>query len=106
MPLPLIPILIGAGAAALGIGKGAKAIHDNSEAKDINADAQSIINSARLNLENARNTTQSYLEALGEKKIDICQKSLADFVRKFERINCNRSNFVRICKKKIEIKMN
>ena len=86
MPLPLIPILIGAGAAALGIGKGAKAIHDNSEAKDINADAQSIINSARINLENARNTTKSYLEALGEKKIDICQKSLADFVKTFERI--------------------
>ena len=86
MPLPLIPILIGAGAAALGIGKGAKAIHDNSEAKDINADAQSIINSARINLENARNATKSYLEALGEKKIDICQKSLADFVKKFERI--------------------
>ncbi|MBQ7175938.1 MAG: hypothetical protein IJS08_00875 [Victivallales bacterium] len=86
MPLPLIPILIGVGAAALGIGKGAKAIHDNNKANEINEDAQDIIDKAKKRLEEARNTTKTSLETLGEKKLDICQHSLTDFVTKFEQI--------------------
>ncbi len=86
MPLPLIPIIIGAATAALGIGKGAKAIHDNKKAKRINEDAQSIINSSKRKLKNARNSTKKSLESLGEMKFAICQNSLSDFVNKFERI--------------------
>lgn len=86
MPLPLIPIIIGAGAAALGIGKGAKAIRDNKKAQEINEDAQSLIDSAKDKLEEARDRTKNVLEILGEKKLDIYQYTLTDFVDKFERI--------------------
>lgn len=86
MPLPLIPIIIGAGAALVGVVKGGKAIHDNNKAKDINSDAQSIINDAQEKLKKARDITKESLETLGERKLDICQHSLSDFVNKFERI--------------------
>ena len=89
MPLPLIPILIGAGAALAaltGVVKGGKAIKDNNKAKDINSGAQSIINDAQEKLKKARDITKESLESLGERKLDICQHSLSVFVNKFERI--------------------
>ena len=109
MPLPLIPIILGAAAAGtglFGIGKGVKAISDNNKAKSINTNAQGIIDNAKQNLTMARDTTKLSLEALGERKLDICQNSLTLFVNIFEQIKnvelMNSSGLDELAKFKID----
>lgn len=83
MPLPLIPVLIGAGAAiagAVGIGKGAKAISDNNKAKDINNDANTRVNNAKRYLESGREQTKKALEYLGSCKVKIMDEQMGRFV--------------------------
>jgi hypothetical protein len=87
MPLPLIiPILIGAGTAALGTGKGIKAAVDNSKAKNINKSANTIIEEAKENLEESRKASNTALEALGSKKLYMWDKSLPRFIASFEKL--------------------
>ncbi|MBQ7176622.1 MAG: hypothetical protein IJS08_04335 [Victivallales bacterium] len=80
MPLPLIPIIIGAGAAALGIGKTIKAASDNSTAKAINEEAQETIDKAKSSLESARNATKSSLDDLGKRRLNVIQTSIKHFL--------------------------
>lgn len=89
MPLPLIPIIAGIAAltaGGIGVGKGIKAVVDNSTANDINENAQNIINKAQEGLKSARNNTSKALTQLGNKKIDICDKHLAHFIASFEKL--------------------
>jgi hypothetical protein len=86
MPIPFIAIAIGAGTAALGIGKGIKAAVDNNDAKDYNRWANDKIDEAKNNLEICRKTSNSALEALGSKKLFILDKGVARFVKVFEKI--------------------
>lgn len=86
MPLPLIPIIIAAGTAALGLGKGAKAIKDNSDAKDYNNSANKIVFEANDGLEKSRKASNTALEALGGKKLFVLDKSISRFVTSFEKL--------------------
>lgn len=73
-------------AAVVGVVKGIKAHCDNKKAQEINERAQGVIDAARMELEEARDITQKSLETLGEKKLNICRNSLAEFVNVFGRI--------------------
>jgi hypothetical protein len=86
MPLPLLGILIGAGAAALGIGKGIKAAVDNSDAKDVNERANRILDDAKGHLELYRESSKKALEALGGKKLYIMNNSLSRFFNVYEKL--------------------
>ena len=89
MPLPLLPIVGGIMAIAaggVGIAKGAKAIKDNNEANDVNERAQDIIDEAQNKLQTSRDRTSKALTALGNKKIDICDKHLTRFIASFEKL--------------------
>ena len=59
MPLPLVFIAIGAGTAALGIGKGVKAGIDMKDASDTNKSANRLVDDAKESLERARKAIQN-----------------------------------------------
>jgi len=86
MPLPLIPILFGVGAAALGVGKGIKAAVDNSDANDYNRWANSNVSEAKNSLEMSRKASCTALEALGRKKLTVLDKSIPLFITSFEKL--------------------
>ena len=89
MPLPLIPILGGAIAAAtagVGIKKGIDAKNDMDLAKSVNQEAQSIAKKAEESIKNTKEYTAKTIEFLGRRKIDILSGSVKDFVTAFEQI--------------------
>jgi hypothetical protein len=86
MPLPLIPILIGVGASALGIGKGIKAAKDNNDAKDYNRWANSTVSEAKTSLELSRKASNAALETLGGKKLFVLNKNISRFITSFEKM--------------------
>lgn len=87
MPLPLIPIIIGAGAAALGIGKSIKAANDNADAAKINKEAQSIIGEAHKTLNNTRDTTKSLLDQLGNERLHIAKDIFHHFLESVNKLH-------------------
>jgi hypothetical protein len=86
MPLPLVAIGIGAGLAALGIGKGIKAGIDTKEAKDVNSQANDMVSKAKDTLEYARKASGQGLEALGSKKVFVVDRSMNRFVESFGKL--------------------
>ncbi len=89
MPIPLIPIILGAvalGTGGVGVAKGVKAVIANGEAEDVNKNAQSIYAEAKKALEGARDNTGKSLENLGRKKLDCCQHTLKKFVTLFRQV--------------------
>jgi hypothetical protein len=87
MPIPfLVPIGIAIAAAALGAGKGIKAGIDNKDAKDLNKSANEIITEAKKELEEARQASNTALEALGSKKLFILDNSIKRFIASFEKL--------------------
>ena len=89
MPLPLIPILGGAIAAAtagVGIKKGIDAKNDMDLAKSVNQEAQSIAKKAEESIKRTKEYTAKTIEFLGRRKIDILSGSVNDFVTVFEQI--------------------
>lgn len=89
MPLPLIPVILGAaavGSGAFGIFKGAKAISDNNEANDINEQARELQDRITKRLRIARNKSKRSLESLGMKKIRVCELPVSRFIALFEQI--------------------
>lgn len=87
MPLPLLLVGIGiSGMAALGVKKTADAIADNSKAKSINEDAQSIYEQAEKKLVSARKTTARHLKKLGQAKLEAWDEQIGRFVTLFEQI--------------------
>lgn len=96
MALPLIPILIGvaaAGTGGWGIFKGAKAVSDNNEANDVNDRARRLYNDIQDRLKKAREKSKKALEALGNKKIHVCEVPVGRFVTLFEKVkNIELSN--------------
>jgi hypothetical protein len=85
MPLPLIPIIIGAGAGLFGIGKGIKAAVDNDDAKDLNVKANKIIEASKEHLELCRGKSKIALEGLGSKKLFVMNNSVAQFITAFKK---------------------
>jgi len=86
MPLPLIPIIIAAGAGALGIGKGIKAAVDNNDANDYNRWANNTLSKAKDSLEVSRKASNKALETLGGKKLFVLDKSISRFIASFEKL--------------------
>jgi hypothetical protein len=86
MPIPIVLIGIGATTAAVGIVKGAKAVCDNNTANNINASAESVVNTAKEAIENARKKSGESLEALGTKKLFVLDVSIARFISTFEKL--------------------
>jgi hypothetical protein len=85
--IPAAIIAIGAGLAALGVGKSIKAGVDTSEANDVNARANRTINDAKNHLETCRKASNTALEALGGKKLAVMNDSVTRFVNAFERLH-------------------
>lgn len=81
-----IPLIIGVAAGAVGLYKGAKAISNNKEAKDIESSAQSIIESAQKDLEKTRENTNAAFTDLGEKKAVTLATNIKEFIDEFEKI--------------------
>lgn len=87
MPIPFAFIAIGAGAAALGIGKTAKAGADQKDANETNERAQSIVNRATKAAKTSRENSSKAIENLGRKKIWILDNSVESFVHLFEQLH-------------------
>lgn len=87
MAIPFL-ILGAAGVTALtGIGKGVGAIRKNKKAKSINAEAQSVVRSAKTSATRAKNRSAKALETLGKTKLDVLNGSMKEFVNTFEKIH-------------------
>ncbi|MBP9217522.1 MAG: hypothetical protein KBF29_01590 [Sterolibacterium sp.] len=74
MPLPLVPVLLWGGAAALaalGVKKGVDASNDFDKAKRIGENAEDDHKKAIKVLDADRNKTQADLEALGALKVKV-----------------------------------
>ncbi|NOL49260.1 hypothetical protein [Pelistega europaea] len=81
-----IPLIIGVAAGAIGVYKGAKAIKDNSKAKDLESDAHSIVYEAEHSLETHKRQTQASLSGLGQKKVDSLNQRIKPFIEEFQKI--------------------
>lgn len=94
MPLPLlIPVAIGI-AGLFGAGKGVKAAIDNSDANDINDEAESIIRRADDSLAKTKNKTNKALAGFGEAKLTAYKSNLHKFVTtygKLKKVNLSDS---------------
>lgn len=86
MPIPFILGAIAIGTAAAGVGAGVKGFMNNSEANDINALANSTIDTAKDNLDKSREATFYSLEALGREKIYVFDVSIKRFIDSFEKL--------------------
>ena len=87
MPLPLLPIVIVVGAAAVtGLVKGAGGKRDFDEAADDNELARATYDRAQSVLDDTREQTQVSLEALGARKRGVYEYALMPFVEAFDRI--------------------
>lgn len=86
MPLPLVvPILIGA-AGLFGVGKGIKAVVDNSEADDLNSRARNDVDQWNRQLDHSRQETNTALEAVGRAKAHALLDTLPAFLDAFGRL--------------------
>ncbi|NEN75010.1 hypothetical protein F9B74_01525 [Pelistega sp. NLN82] len=81
-----IPLVIGVALGAAGIYKGAKAVMDNNDAKDLDDSAKSIVRRAESALEASKEKTQKSLSELGEKKVYNLQERIEPFIQHFQKI--------------------
>ena len=89
MPLPLL-LLAAVGAAvvtaAIGIGKGAKAVIDYRSSKKNNEEANYNFKVAKRKLDKDRRRSKKSLEKLGNSKIEVLGENMTRFVNAFEKI--------------------
>ena len=89
MPIPLIPVIVGAvsaAAAAYGAKKAIDAHNKTQTAAKTEENAQDIVKRAKKALKLAKKVTKSHIEDLGTCKLEICAKTLKHFVDLFEQI--------------------
>lgn len=86
MPLPLLFIIPAAIGGAVGAGKTIKAAVDNSNAKDINASANRVVECAKETINFAREESGKSLEHLGAKKLYVLNNDIEKFVESFEKL--------------------
>ncbi|MDA3076743.1 hypothetical protein OFO12_05065 [Campylobacter sp. JMF_04 NA10] len=94
MPLPFIPILLGAaalGSAAYGVKKGYDAYEDNEDANKVNDIANETIEDAKKLIEAHRKASGKALENLGEKKLFILNNEIKNLVDTIEKIKVKDS---------------
>lgn len=87
MPIPFLLIGLGAGAAALGIGKSVKAGIDQKDANETNERAQRIADRATEAATKSRENSSKAIETLGMKKVWILDNSIEAFIHTFEKIH-------------------
>lgn len=83
MPLPLLIAGAAAVAGTTGVVKGAKAISNNHEAKELIEQASTLCETAKANLEKQKTATTNSLQELGELRIKSMAEEMASFVREF-----------------------
>lgn len=86
MPIPLIIGAVAAAAGIYGAAKGVSGAIDHSNAKDINDDARSMVDSANRKVEEQRKATNAVLEDYGQRKLRAFNGVVADFIETFERL--------------------
>lgn len=86
MPIPLIIGAVAAAAGIYGAAKGVSGAMDHSNAKDINNDARSLVDSANLKVEEQRKATNAVLEDYGQRKLRAFNGVVAEFIETFERL--------------------
>lgn len=86
MPLPLIPLIAVGAAGLFGAGKTVKAVMDNSEAKDVNSRANSIVSSAKKHITECKEASGASLEALGREKVFVLDNGIKNFLDEFGKI--------------------
>lgn len=86
MPIPLI---IGAAAAVAGIygaAKGVSGAIDHKKAKEMNSEAEHIIDFANKKLDDYRKLTNNTIEDYGRRKISALNGVVSDFIETFEQL--------------------
>jgi len=86
MPIPFIVGGIIAATGAIGAKKGIDAVSDTKKAKEVNKDAHEMVETSQRSLEQKRKKTNTSLEKLGQKKLDILANSMKEFVIQYEKI--------------------
>ena len=87
MPIPLLFIAIGAGTAALGVGKSVKAGVNQKDANDTNERAQDIVKMATDEANTSRKNSGDAITNLGKAKINILEDSIKPFIASFEKLH-------------------
>ena len=83
MPIPFLIAGAAAVAGTTGVVKGAKAIQNNTEAKELLQKASTLCETAKNNFEHQKEKTASGLEKLGNVKIDAWSGCMESFVNEF-----------------------
>lgn len=86
MAVPIILGVAAAGAALYGAVKGVSGAIDQSDAKDINASARSMVDRANREVEEQREATSGMLEDYGKRKLRAFDGTIADFLQAFGRL--------------------
>lgn len=86
MPIPLIIGVVAAAAGIYGAAKGVSGAIDHSNAKGINNDARSMVDSASRQVEEQRKSTNAILEDYGQRKLRAFNGVVAEFIETFERL--------------------
>lgn len=84
-----IPIIIGVAAAAAGLygaKKGVSGAIDHSNAKDVNKDASSMVDSANQAVEDQRKSTNTVLEDYGQRKLRAYNGVISEFIETFQKL--------------------
>ena len=87
MPIPFLLIGIGAGSAAVGVGKSVKAGFDQKNASETNKQARAIAEEAAALGNASRERSGKAITDLGRKKIWILNNSMTPFVQAFEQLH-------------------
>lgn len=86
MPIPIILGAIAGGAAIYGAVKGVSGAIDHSKAKNINTEAQSIVDKASSEVEEQRKITFHALEKYGKRKLNSFNGVIVDFLNVFSQL--------------------
>ena len=86
MPIPIIIGAVAGAAAIYGAVKGVSGAMDHSKAKDINADARSMVDEANNDVEEKRQSTFNTLEKYGKHKMTAFDGVISDFIHTFGRL--------------------
>lgn len=86
MPIPLIIGAVAAAAGLYGAAKGVSGAMDHSNAKDLNNDAQALVNTANQKVEDQRKKTNNTLEDYGQRKLRAFNGVVAEFIETYERL--------------------
>lgn len=86
MPIPIIFGAVAAATALYGVKKGASGVIDHRDAKNINQNAQSMVDDSRKHIETIRENTNKTIEDYGQRKLRAFNGVISEFIDTFGRI--------------------